>query len=186
MPAGRPTKYNPVLLPLIQKLFEMGATDEEVAQACDVHRDTIYEWRKKHPEFSDTTKVGKALADEQMVNSLYKQGIGYNYDVEVKSRANPNDKSEDDGKITLTKYSPPNVVATIFWLKNRLPKRFRDRIEVEHTHTIEDGIRGKANELESDGTIPGADHDIMDIHCECLYCRLRRGQVDKQIPEAIE
>lgn len=43
----------------------------------------------------------------------------------------------------IVKLQAPDVTAQIFWLKNRLPERWRDRVEVKNKHegtvTIEMG-----------------------------------------------
>ncbi len=58
MPGGRPTKYKPELCQQVEDLMYEGASIEEVAWKLRVNRDTLYEWQKKHKEFSDTIKRG--------------------------------------------------------------------------------------------------------------------------------
>ena len=65
MPAGRPTKYEPEWM--LNKVIEVstkGGTIAEVCVALSIHYDTYYEWEKKLPEFSITTKKGRVLAEE--------------------------------------------------------------------------------------------------------------------------
>ena len=40
-------------------LARKGFTHERIADFFSVHRDTIYEWGEKHPEFSDRLTRGK-------------------------------------------------------------------------------------------------------------------------------
>lgn len=50
---GRPTDYLPEHC---ERVIELGREGKSVVQmACelDVHKDTLYEWAKVHPEFSD-------------------------------------------------------------------------------------------------------------------------------------
>lgn len=57
-PEGRPTKYE---LGYCQKLIDHmagGLSFESFAGEIGVHRDTLYEWEKVHPEFSDAKKIG--------------------------------------------------------------------------------------------------------------------------------
>ena len=56
MPTGRPTKYKPEFCDVIIELGREGKTKSHMAQALDVSRDTIHEWTRVHPEFSDAMK----------------------------------------------------------------------------------------------------------------------------------
>lgn len=90
----------------------MGATDEEISEILEIHKDTFYAWKNKYPEFSDAIKEGKEVADANVVKSLYKRANGF---------------KEDD------KYFPPDPTSCIFWLKNRRRNQWRDKQDVEHT-----------------------------------------------------
>lgn len=59
---GRPTKYSPKLLPVILVLMSNGASKTEVAAELGISRETLYEWCKEYPEFSDTIKKGLQLS----------------------------------------------------------------------------------------------------------------------------
>jgi len=63
--AGRPTKYEgdktcqaiyAITENMTAKEFFSFCGVEHMAHALDVHKDTIYEWKKQHPEFSDAIK----------------------------------------------------------------------------------------------------------------------------------
>ena len=65
MAGGRPTKYEgektyQAVYAIIEKMeakdFFSFCGVEQIAEALGVHRDTIYEWRNKHDEFSDAIK----------------------------------------------------------------------------------------------------------------------------------
>lgn len=65
MPAGRPPKYDlSVMEPIIIAMAGEGASLTEIADALDLHRDTIYDWIKPtseryKPEFSDVIARAK-------------------------------------------------------------------------------------------------------------------------------
>lgn len=64
MPAGRPSEYDPSYC---EKVMEWGAAGKSrtwMAAKIGICRDTIYQWERNHPEFSDALKRAKAL--EQM------------------------------------------------------------------------------------------------------------------------
>jgi hypothetical protein len=53
MPAGRPSEYKPEYCALVLECGEQGMSLAEMAKACGVIRETLHEWAKEHPEFSD-------------------------------------------------------------------------------------------------------------------------------------
>lgn len=50
---GRPSLYNHTFCDRIQELARDGMGPTEMAVELGVHRDSLYEWAKVHPEFSD-------------------------------------------------------------------------------------------------------------------------------------
>ena len=50
---GRPSAYKPEYCERVIELGKDGASVMEMACELDVVRDTLYEWAKVHPEFSD-------------------------------------------------------------------------------------------------------------------------------------
>ena len=126
MPAGRPSEYDPKKTPKqAKKACLMGATDKDLADFFGVSETTINNWKTQHPEFLESIRDGKELADSNVAKSLYQRALGYEHpEVHV---------SNYQGKITLTdltKRYPPETTAGIFWLKNRQPDKWRDRREV--------------------------------------------------------
>jgi hypothetical protein len=110
----------------------MGKTNPEIAQALGVTAETLNQWRRQFPEFSDAIKGNKDQADAPVVKSLYQRAIGYEYtEISVKE-----DPKKGTITTTTTKHVSPDVTAQIFWLKNRQPKDWRDKHEVENTGTM--------------------------------------------------
>jgi hypothetical protein len=54
--AGRPTKYKPEYCQQLIEHMSQGLSFETFAAVIDVNDDTLYEWAKVHPEFSDAKK----------------------------------------------------------------------------------------------------------------------------------
>jgi hypothetical protein len=100
-------------------------TDEEVAAFFGVDKTTIYAWDEKHPEFSNSRARGKEVADSKVAERLYHRALGYHHDdVHI---------STYEGDVTMTqivKHYPPDTQAATWWLRNRQPKKWRDRQEV--------------------------------------------------------
>jgi hypothetical protein len=126
LPRGRPTKYQEEFPAQAAKLCKLGATDRELADFFQVTESTLNLWKIKYPEFSESLKLGKDEADKRVEHSLFHRATGYSHpDVHV---------SNFQGAVTLTpiiKHYPPDSTACIFWLKNRKPEEWRDRIDIE-------------------------------------------------------
>jgi len=125
---GRKSLYNPDIHPKkAHGLTLMGKTNDEVAKALGITRETLNQWKKQFPEFSDSIKGTKDIADAPVVKSLYQRALGYEY-TETSVKNDP-----DKGIITTTtvKQVAPDVTAQIFWLKNRQPRDWRDKQTVE-------------------------------------------------------
>jgi hypothetical protein len=104
MPAGRPTLYDPKYCDEIIAAASMGYSLTAFAGMIDVHRDTLYEWADKNPEFSDAMKRHKARRVFKLETDML--------------------SAEATG---------PYVTARIFALKNACPEEWRDKHEVDHT-----------------------------------------------------
>lgn len=132
MPAGRPTKYKPEYAELAYKFCLLGATDADLARFFEVEEKTVNNWKKEYPEFLQSIKRGKELADAEIAQKLYHRAKGYEHE---------EDKIfQYEGEpviVPTTKHYPPDTTAAIFWLKNRQPQKWRDRQEVEHTGRLE-------------------------------------------------
>src|SRR3546814_984151 len=77
MPAGRPASYKKAFAKQAQKLCELGATDQEIADFFEVDVRTVYRWKHDHDEFCQALKAGKEIVDERVERSLYQRAIGY-------------------------------------------------------------------------------------------------------------
>ena len=127
MERGAPTKYKTDFNDQAYKLCLLGATDEELADFFEVHVDSIYEWKKVHPDFSESLKRGKIIADAEVASSFYKRAVGYKYD----------ELTYEEGLLSkkVVKEMAPDPGAAMSWLKNRRPKEWRDKQDVGVTIT---------------------------------------------------
>ena len=128
----------------IQGWARDGLTDEQISKNMRISRSTLKEWKKKFPTFSAALKESKDIADREVENALYKRARGYSYEEKTFEPV----KDPDTGEVvmTLTKVVKKEVVADttaqIFWLKNRKPKEWRDRVVF-----TDDGQLNKIDEL---------------------------------------
>lgn len=125
---ARPSKYKPEFAAQAEKLCKLGATDMEIADFFEVNVATLNRWKAEFPEFCESLKSGKGQADERVERSLFARATGYEHD-DVDIRV-------VDGAIVETpirKHYPPDTTAAIFWLKNRRPAEWRDKVQNELT-----------------------------------------------------
>lgn len=142
-PVGRPSKYKSEYAEQARKLCLLGATDADMAGFFDVDEATINRWKLEFPEFYESIKKGKMLADANVADRLYQRAMGYEApDVDIRVV---------DGEIVETpmiKYYPPDTPAAIFWLKNRQKGKWRDKVEVDNTSS-DGSMTPKANTIIS-------------------------------------
>ena len=114
---------------LVEGWARDGLTDEQIAKNLGISKDTFYQYKKQHPDFSETLKRGKEVVDREVENALFQRAMGYEYEEDTVI-TNP-----DGSQVikTVTKKMAPDVTAQIFWLKNRKPAEWRDKREIEAT-----------------------------------------------------
>lgn len=110
-PDGQPTKYKPEYCQQLIAHMAKGFSFESFAADCRVSFETLYEWARVHPEFSEAKKQGKSL-ELKMWESMATAGSA--------------------GKIKNF-----NSTAMIFSMKNKFPKLYRDQIKLDATIEIE-------------------------------------------------
>lgn len=132
---GRPPKYTEDMNIQVMKLCILGATDKEIADFFNVAESTVNEWKLKYPEFSESIKKGKMEADMNVGASLYQKAIGFKSKTQkafkLRTTKNGEGSVEEVKVVTVEESYPPDVTAAIFWLKNRRPKEWRDKTEIE-------------------------------------------------------
>lgn len=135
---GRPSKYETHVLPRMVEIegwARDGLIDEQIAKNLGVALSTFMTYKKKYPELSDALKRNKEVADREVENALFKRAVGYKYEEITRELKKDPDTDELSLVVTkvVTKEVVPDVTAQIFWLKNRKPKEWRDKQEVEHS-----------------------------------------------------
>lgn len=101
MPAGRPTDFRPEYGEEILSLMAAGLSLAAAASDLGVHRQRVYEWMERHPEFADTVKLAQVKRQAFLERRLLSAEAG------------------------------PIVTSTIFALKNAGPEDWREKHEHE-------------------------------------------------------
>jgi len=136
---GRPSKYEGINLAKVELFAMHGLIDSELAICLDISEATLNNYKKQHPEFLESIKKGKLVADLQVERKLYERATGYEHEDTYFSNY--------QGVVSATSYTkhyPPDTAAAFIWLKNR--RGWRDRQEVEHSGSIEQKLRSLTDE----------------------------------------
>lgn len=130
-------KYQEWLTPdgltMLEGLARDGLTDELICKKIGIGARTFYEWMERFPQMAQAIKKGKAPVDIHVENALLKRALGYEYEetiTEVEELAGGHQKKHIR---KVMKHCPPDTTAQIFWLKNRRPERWRDKVEQVQT-----------------------------------------------------
>lgn len=128
----------------LERLREMAPrlTDAEMAKEMHISPSTFYEWLKKYPEMSEAVTRARTGADarannESVERSLLETALGgvrvLKKPMKLKSTSfDARGRRVEKEKIVYADeevYIQPNVKAQIFWLTNREPERWRNRVE---------------------------------------------------------
>lgn len=139
---GRKSEYRIEYADQALKLCLLGATDKELAEFFSVSEQTLNKWKKDYPEFLESLKKGKNIADANVASRLYNRAIGYS--------CKATKFATSEGRITdskeYTEHYPPDTTAAIFWLKNRQPEKWRDKKEVDANVNLGDELEGLSDE----------------------------------------
>lgn len=132
---GRDTKYRTEYAEQARKLCLLGYVDAELATFFDVSETTINNWKLSHPAFLESMRAGKAVADAEVAESLYRRATGERVIIEraVKSA---------DGNhqiVKLSQFVLGDVTAQRLWLLNRRKESWRDKMVAEVSGEL--GIR---------------------------------------------
>jgi Bacteriophage Sf6, terminase small subunit-like len=110
MAMGRPTDYTPDLGSKILELMSEGLSLAAAAADCNVHRQRVYEWVEKYPDFADTVKIAMAKRQSFLEKRL------------------------------LSADASPVVTSSIFALKNAGAADWRDKVDATIEHSGQVGV----------------------------------------------
>lgn len=128
---ARLTEYREEYAEQAAKLCKLGATDADLAMFFEVAPSAIYRWKLNFPEFKDAIQRSKDEVDATVEQSLYRRATGYSHSA-VKIMQYEGGAVE----VPYVEHYAPDPASMIFWLKNRQPERWRDKVEHEHSGNI--------------------------------------------------
>ena len=147
---GRPSLYMAKYVDQAYKLCLLGATDAEMADIFEVSESTLNLWKQQHPEFSESIRQGKAVADSHVAEKLYQRACGYSHPA-VKIFMPQGAAAPVYAEYT--ENYPPDTQAASLWLRNRQPKKWRDKIDTENRniHDISDPLAALLERIATSG-----------------------------------
>lgn len=108
MVTGRPTDYTKTMGDEILNLMAGGLSLAAAAAEIGIHRQRVYEWVDRYPDFADTVKLAQAKRQLFLERRLLNNEL-----------------------------AGPQITSTIFALKNTNHEDWRDKREVEHSGNME-------------------------------------------------
>lgn len=134
--AGRIGYYKDDFLRQVYQLAKLGARDQDIADFFNVNVTTIDYWKKNKPDFMQAMKEGKTIFDIEIVETLGRRALGYEYtETEISQHVDKFGNIRDLKKVSHKKMAP-DVTAIIFWLKNRQRQFWADVNKTEISATV--------------------------------------------------
>ena len=171
---GRNNKYATHVEPRLEEIKHWcrdGAIEKEICAQLGISETCFENYKHDHEYLRKALKEGKEIADYQVEDSLFKRALGYSFTETTSERIG------DSNELKLTKevvkHIAPEVIACIFWLKNRCPEKWRDIKELNNSIRYPEGINVNVQEITgyeddedtkkvSNPDIDGADTDSAD------------------------
>lgn len=107
MVTGRPTDYTKTMGDEILNLMAEGLSLAAAAAEIGIHRQRVYEWVDRYPDFADTVKLAQAKRQLFLERRLLNNEL-----------------------------AGPQITSTIFALKNAGAADWREKQEIEHTGQV--------------------------------------------------
>ncbi len=111
--------------------------DEKIAEELGIDGATFYRWKLKYQEFCEAVTMAKEDPDKAVENALYRRAIGYTK--RIKKQV-PVSKGQGLGseleEAYIDVHVPGDVTAQKFWLNNRRPETWREKVEHNHSGEV--------------------------------------------------
>ena len=124
-----------------------GLTEEQIARNMGVSRSTLSDYKVKYPDILRAIKNSKEVADREVENALFNKATGYTVKLKKPMKVRHVEYDEVSGRkvaeyerieyIEEEVHVPADTTAQIFWLKNRKPNEWRDKVTVTDESSLE-------------------------------------------------
>lgn len=163
---GRPTLSEARLLQSFRTmiyLYSEGKTTKDVCQIMGISRSTLMRLRTRYPNLWDSVSKTRQMVDGVVEQSLFRRAVGYSYTTKKEEWAEDQEGNflEDRigrkiKKITKeTHHIPPSVDAIKFWLRNRQPDKWHERIEFDYANVSNGELFSQAKNIIKDLMLNG-------------------------------
>lgn len=135
--SNKKSKYEEYVLPRLEDIKAWardGVIEEDIAKRLGIAYSTFRKYKNEKEALSAALKRGKEVYDNEVVEALHKNTLGGI--VKVKKAIKLKERIYDKGKLIKEVetvklvdeeiYVKPDTLAQIYWLKNRIPDRWRD------------------------------------------------------------
>ena len=120
----RNLRYRPAFASIAKNLCGVyGSTKKELGEFFGVSEVTIHVWLKRFPAFAEAVREGTTIASMKVTERLYQCAIGFSTPAEKVLYDRRRDRFV---RVKAREYYPPSTTAQMFWLKNRIPERWKD------------------------------------------------------------
>jgi len=131
------TKWTePDNLELLSSMASYGCTDKDIAKRMGISVQSFYRYRSQSPELDEAIRNGKEVIDYKVESALLKAALGSVMTETKLTLTFENDILVRTVKETITRETPPNVLACQTWLFNRQRDKWK---------------RNRDNEIDSEG-----------------------------------
>lgn len=133
-------------LMLLEAWARDGLSDEQIARKIGISRSTLSAWKVSYSDISDALARGKEPVDVEVENALHKLALGYTVPVQktfkvkrvffdaMGRRCEAEELAVGYDEV----HVPANVNAQKFWLANRKPETWREKVETGVSVDVED------------------------------------------------
>ena len=157
--------------PKILAALEQGHTNKEAAQIAGVNEDTFYSWMKEKPEFPEAVQrakeAGRLNSIRDVESALLNLAKGAEWEdvrTEYASELNPQTGKYEPvikKQVRVKKRVPANTEAIKFYLTNKAPEQWKNRIEQNNTGNLATNLRIKmVSEKEDDEEFPSSEAEV--------------------------
>ena len=157
--------------PLILEYLSQGYSNKDAAEKAGINEHTFYEWLATKDAFSQSVKEAQKLGDKVRINSvesaLFDMAKGMEYeDVRTEYESRLNDKTGQYEPVikkqTRTKRRiAPSTEAIKFYLSNKAPEQWKNRIEQNNTGDLVTDLRIQhVSKNPDDDVFPSSESEV--------------------------